>query len=242
MTLHPFVQIRGLNGGTSLLAPLLIIGLFTLMATEPGFAQSRLGGQQQRQLKPLELKKVEQTIERQHREADQDRNGYLTVEELRGQIDAMAQAIVQERFGRIDTDGNSSLSYAEFSAWQRSLGSQALDNSAARSFNQAMVPNSLPFKIEDRKFGRILRMLVKPLNVTILSQADGDYDGQISVEELKIAQSKRFRELDENSDGFLVRSEYPSRGGNRQDGEPQGERPQGGRPEGGRPPPPGGRN
>ncbi|MEO1045502.1 MAG: EF-hand domain-containing protein [Pseudomonadota bacterium] len=171
--------------------------------------------------KPLALEKVEKLIERQHREADQDRNGYLTVEEVRGQINAMAEAIVRERFGRIDTDGNSAVSYAEFAAWQRSMGANALDDRAAASVSQAMVPNSLPFKITDRKYPRALRLLVPPLNVTMLSQADSNYDGQISVEELKVVQTKRFRELDENSDGFLILTELPTntsrnRGGGRQ--------------------------
>ncbi|WOE74500.1 EF-hand domain-containing protein [Alterisphingorhabdus coralli] len=227
-----FLQPGQKTGRAALMGSLLAASLLSLLAA-PVFGQSRLGGPQPRQLKPLELKKVEGIIERQHREADQDRNGYLTVEELRGQINALAESIVQQRFGRIDTDGNSSLSYAEFSAWQRSLGSQALDDRSAGSVNQAMVPNSLPFEINDRKYGRLLRRLVPPLNVTILSQADGDYDGQVSVEELKDAQSKRFKELDANSDGFLVRSEFPSRSGNR-----PGDRPPGAPPEGAAPPPP----
>lgn len=159
--------------------------------------------------KPIPLEKVEALIERQHQEADQDRNGYLTVAEVRAQIDAMAEAIVVKRFEKIDTDGNSSVSYPEFSAWQRSMGSQALDDVAAASVDQSMIPESLPFEIKDRKQEQALSMLIRPLNVTILSQADSNYDGQVSVQELKLAQSKRFKDLDQNSDGFLVFDELP---------------------------------
>lgn len=199
---------------------LLLAGLFAISA-EPVLAQTRIRSTQgQRAPNPLSLDKVEKLIEQQHREADQSRDGYLTVAELRSQIEMVAETIVRERFGTIDKDQNSVISYAEFSAWQRSMGSQALDDTAATGRDQALVPNSLPFEINDRRFGRELRLLVRPLNVTMLVQADSNYDGQVSVEELKAVQTRRFKELDTNSDDYLVSTELPSRSEIRPDDRP----------------------
>ncbi len=161
--------------------------------------------------KPLPIKVIDEIVEKQHRRADIDRDGYLTIVELREQLDALAQEAITSRFEEIDSNGDASIDISEFSAWQRGMGSQVFSDSAAARVDKSIVPDSLPFDFGNGRRSQFLRLLVQPLNATIIATSDRNYDGKVSVEELQTFQRQRFNALDTNSDGFLAFNEMPER-------------------------------
>lgn len=210
--------------GTTLLAGLMIAGCAVSGADQPALAQGRPpqgappGGappgapmrpQMPRPPKPLKVDEVLELAEKQHRSADLDRDGFLTKDEIRTQIAQMADTAITNRFRTIDTDRNGSIDRAEFTVWQKSMGSLALSDIAAASPNGSLVPETIPFDTDSDMKGEMLRMLVEPLSVTVVVNADLNYDGRVEVAELQQYQRQRFDALDRNSDGLLTFDELP---------------------------------
>ncbi|MDJ0977095.1 MAG: EF-hand domain-containing protein [Erythrobacter sp.] len=153
--------------------------------------------------KPIAVEEYNKVVARQHKEADTDRDGFLTVAEVRDGVARLAQEAIRTRFEGIDTDGNGTITYAEFSSWQTTLGSRALSDRAASGVRVEMIPTSLPFDVGSGDSARLFRRMIQPLNPVMVSQSDQNYDGQVSVEELQTFQRKPFNMVDANSDGFI---------------------------------------
>jgi hypothetical protein len=159
--------------------------------------------------KPLKVQDILDLAEQQHRAADGNRDSYLTKDEIRSKIGQMADAAISSRFGTIDTDRNGTIDKAEFTAWQKSMGSLVLSDTAAASVNGAIVPETIPFETDPGMKGELLRMLVDPLGVTVIVNSDQNYDGLVDVTELQRHQRRRFDALDKNADGLLTFDEMP---------------------------------
>jgi hypothetical protein len=162
--------------------------------------------------RPLELEDLLRLVAKQHRSADADRNGFLTLIEIRGQIGAAAEAAVRSRFQTIDTNRNGALEYDEFAAWQNAMGSLVLSDVAAASIGRDMIPETLPFETDADMRGDMLRMLVEPVGATTIVQSDANYDGQVDLVELQQYQRRKFDRLDANRDGLLEMMELPRPG------------------------------
>lgn len=159
--------------------------------------------------KPLHVEAVLESVEKQHRSADLNRDGVLTKDEIRSQIAQMADAAISNRFKTIDADRNGTIDKAEFAAWQKSMGSLALSDTAATGTGGTLVPEMIPFDTDPGLKGELLRMLIEPLSVTVVVNSDQNYDGQVIVAELQQYQRRRFDTFDKNADGFLTFDEMP---------------------------------
>lgn len=189
-------------------------------------------GNMPRPPKPLELDDLLDLVAKQHRLADRDRDGFLTLVEVRSQIDAMSQAAISDRFRTIDSDRSGAIDKGEFLAWQTAMGARVLSDVAAASINDGLVPAIIPLETGSGMKGQMLRMLVEPLGATTIVQSDQNYDGFVDVGELQKYQRRKFDEFDANSDEFLTMDELPRPGDDRVLGGPPMPRPDGA------PPPP----
>lgn len=184
------------------------------------------GGPRPKPMKPVKRERFDKAVTALFHDGDADRNGYITLAELRATIDARRDRLVQARFERLDTDRNGSLSPAEFSAWQRGMGSVALSENQGSPRDTEIVPAEIRPDVSDDPDDMVLRMLVEPLGATVVTNADGDHDGNLSLAELLAYQGARFERADADKDSAIspdeLRSLEPNRGP-RRDG-PPGER------------------
>ncbi|KWV91069.1 EF-hand domain-containing protein [Erythrobacter sp. YT30] len=186
--------------------------------TPPGGAANRIRSRMPKAPDPIPVAKFDKAVARQHREADLDRDGYLTIKEVRLSIDRLADEAIAIRFAAIDTDRNRIIEFEEFADWQKTMGSRALSDLSAASINQSMVPSEVPFHAGDDFKGRIFGRMIRPLNASLVAQADANLDGKVDVLELQTIQRRQFAMLDANSDGFLVMTEFPNARGDRAGG------------------------
>jgi len=141
--------------------------------------------------------------------ADSDRDGTVTLAELRGVIGARKDAAIRDRFAAVDANRDKSLSYAEFDQWQRGLGSVALSDEAAAAASAALVAEDVrPEPMRDPG-GKVLARLVEPLNATMLAAANTNYDAGASLAEILAYEGKRFEAADANADGWVTDDELP---------------------------------
>src|SRR6187551_784687 len=75
--------------------------------------------------------KFDEAVEKMFASADSDRNGMLTLAELRAVIETRKDAAIRGRFASVDANRDQSVSFAEFNQWQRSLGSAVLTEAGA---------------------------------------------------------------------------------------------------------------
>lgn len=139
--------------------------------------------------------------------ADTDRNGQVTLAELRAAIEARKVAAIQGRFASIDADRNQSVSFAEFDRWQRSLGSVVLSDEGAAAASNTVVSEDIRPEPIRGPGGPVLARLVVPLNATMLVAANTDHDGGASLAEVAAYEGKRFEAVDSNDDGWVTDGE-----------------------------------
>ena len=139
--------------------------------------------------------------------ADSDRDGTVTLAELRAVIGARKDAAIRDRFATVDANRDKTLSYAEFDQWQRGLGSLALSDEAAATASAALVAEDVrPEPMRDPG-GKVLARLVEPLNATMLAAANTNYDAGASLAEILAHEGKRFDAADANKDGWVTEDE-----------------------------------
>lgn len=190
-------------------------------------------GRPPRPPKPLKRDAVIDAARAQHRAADVDGNGYLTLAEVRGSVRALADAAVRRRFAAIDADRSGTIDLAEFAAWQETMGGRVLSDQAAADLRREMVPETLAFDPGGGEYAPVLRMLIAPVGATSVVQADANADGRVDAAEWQQFQLRGFDRLDANSDGLLDLMELPRPG----PGDAPGERPGMPPPDGMAPPP-----
>jgi hypothetical protein len=139
--------------------------------------------------------------------ADADRDGTLTLVELRAVIEARKVAAIRDRFAGIDADRDRSLSFAEFDRWQRGLGSVVLSDAGAAAASETVVSEDIGPEPERGPGGQVLARLVAPLNATLLAAANTNYDAGASLAEIAAYEGKRFEAADANADGWVTEDE-----------------------------------
>jgi len=181
------------------------------------------GEQRPREIKPVKRSQLDEAATEMYRSADSNRDGLATLEEVRAIFQARRDAIIRERFTRIDSDGSGAIDEAEFVAWQAQMGSAASVEGDGLPGRDGPVEEALRPDLGDDMEDRMLARLIEPLSATTLVAANTNYDGGISLEEWLAYQRKRFDGADADADGKLtmeeMRSLMPGLG---QPGEPAG--------------------
>jgi Ca2+-binding EF-hand superfamily protein len=198
----------------ALFAPWPALSQDTSQDGEPGMGAPREGFNHLTEGEPrqgpgeaLRRDRFDETIERMFASADTDRNGTLTLAELRAVIEARKADAIRARFAAIDTDRNQSLSYAEFDGWQRGLGSVVLSNEGAAAASNTIVAEDIGPEPMRGPGGQVLARLVAPLNATMLAAANTDMDGGATLAEIAAYEGRRFDTADANKDGWVTEEE-----------------------------------
>ncbi|MEE4453485.1 EF-hand domain-containing protein [Novosphingobium resinovorum] len=185
-----------------------------------------------RQPKPIKRERFDQVVTAMFREADTDRNGTVTLDELHAIVEARRAEIIRTRFARVDADHNGSISVAEFTAWQRDMGSAASQEGAAIGDRDGPIAEAIMPDAGKDPEDRMLAALIEPLTGTVIAKANTNYDAGVSLEELLAYEGKLFEAADADHDGYLTMEELRPKGkdGGRMRGGPGGPGPMGGPP------------
>jgi len=197
-------------------------------------------------MKPLKRTSFDKAVTGMFRAADTNRDGTVTLDELRAVVAARRETIIRARFERIDADHDGSLSLSEFVAWQQHMGSAASSEDQRIIDRGGPVSETIEPDLGDKPGDRMLGMLIEPLSALAIVNANANYDAGVSLEELLAYEGKRFDAADTDGDGELSMDELrgpPGRPGDRGPGGPpdrRGPNPPGGPPGNGVPscPPP----
>jgi len=155
----------------------------------------------------LRRSKFDDAVAEMAASADSDRDGTVTLVELRGVIGARKDAAIRDRFAAVDANRDKSLSYAEFDQWQRGLGSVALSDEGAAVASAALVSEDIRPEPIRGPGGKVVARLVEPLNATMLAAANTNYDAGASLAEILAHEGKRFDAADANKDGWVTEDE-----------------------------------
>lgn len=178
----------------------------------PGGPGGGQGGGKPRAPKPVKRHTYDKIVATMFEAGDADRNGIVTLDELRAVIAARREAVILERFAALDGDGDKMISQAEFVAWQTSMGSAASDERAAMGARGAIIADALAPEVKDDNAFALLD-LIEPLSGTVIAAANTNYDAGLSLEELLAYEGKRFEAADKNGDGALSMDELRPRDG-----------------------------
>lgn len=166
-----------------------------------------------RQPKPIGRDRVDKLVTGMFRQADGNRDGMVTADELRTLFEARRGAIIRARFEKIDANHNGAIALDEFSIWQTQMGTLASSEGAAMGKHDGPVAETITPDLGDDPAGAGLAMLIEPLSVSVISQANANYDAGLSLDELLAYEGKRFDAADANHDGWLTMDEMrPPRG------------------------------
>jgi Ca2+-binding EF-hand superfamily protein len=187
------------------------------------------GGRGPAPMKPISRDKLDKPVEAMFRAADANKDGIVELEELRSVLNAKREAIIRERFKKIDANGDKLIDEKEFIVWQQSLGSVAASDSLGGGPAYGIVTESLPPPLGNGEDDRALRFIIEPLSVDVLVSANVNYDKGASLDELLAYERQRFDAADTDKDGKLsgeeLRKLEPEGGrrGPRAGGPPNGE-------------------
>ena len=157
---------------------------------------------------PIARKDFDKAVEKLFRIADTDHDGTATLAEFNAAIEARKSHLISERFAQVDSNGDHTISYAEFAAWQNGMGSVALSESAAGGVDvDAMISGKIAVVLGNSENDELLKRLVAPIGAVELTAANTNYDGGVSLEELLAWEGKRFDAADTNADGWLTITE-----------------------------------
>lgn len=154
--------------------------------------------------KPISRERFDKVVAAMFREADVNRDGMVTLEELRGIIEARRDTIIRARFDKVDSNHNGMISQEEFFAWQRQMGSVASSDTGGMGEHEGPVAEVIMPQPGNDPADRALTALIEPLSVTLVTQANSNYDAGLSLEELLAYEGKRFDAADTNHDGWLT--------------------------------------
>lgn len=185
------------------------------------------GGGTPKPPKPVKRKDFDKIVTAMFRDADTDRNGIVTIDELHAIISARRDAAIEARFAAVDSDRDGVLSRAEFANWQQRMGSAASsDDLAFGSQGQQVADAIMPSTGKDGD-AFMVAALIEPLSGTVIAKANTDYDAGVSLEELLLYEAARFDAADADHDGQLSMAELRPSGGRGEGGPgaPGGQRP-----------------
>jgi hypothetical protein len=172
-----------------------------------GFEHLTDGEPRRRPGEAIRRDRFDEAVEKMFAAADRDRDGTVTLEELRTAIESRKAAAIRGRFASIDADRNESISFPEFDRWQRGLGSIVLSDEGAAAASEAVVSEDIGPEPMRGPGGMVLARLVAPLNATLLAAANTNYDAGASLAEILSYEAKRFEAADANADGWVTDDE-----------------------------------
>jgi Ca2+-binding EF-hand superfamily protein len=172
-----------------------------------GFEHLTDGEPRRRPGEALRRDRFDEAIVQLFTSADTDRDGILTLAELRAVIEVRKVEAIRERFAGIDADRDQSVSFAEFDRWQRGLGSIVLSDEGAAVASNTLVSEDIRPAPERGRGGLVLARLVEPLNATTLAAANTNYDSGASLAEVLAHEGKRFEAADANQDNWVTEDE-----------------------------------
>ncbi|MPS68649.1 MAG: calcium-binding protein [Novosphingobium sp.] len=200
------------------------------------------GGGKPRAPKPVTRKQYDKLVTAMFREADANRDGIVTIDELHAVVEARRETTIRSRFAAVDTDRNGSISQAEFMVWQKQMGSVASNEAGAFGDRDGPIADAILPVAGDGPEDYMLAAMIEPLNGTTIAHANTNYDAGVSLDELLAYEGRKFEAADKDQDGVLSMQELrPADRGAKGPGagEGPGQGPRFGAP-GGRPPcPPG---
>ena len=198
----------------ALLAPLPAWAQDNSQDGQPGMGEVREGfehlttGQPRRSAgEAIRRSTFDEAVEKMFASADTDRNGLVTLDELRAGIETRRDTAIRGRFASIDANRDRTVSYDEFNQWQRSLGSANLSDELAATASNTVVSEDIGPEPERGPGGLTLVRLVAPLNATMLTAANTDYDAGASLAEVEAYEARRFDTFDANDDGWVTEGE-----------------------------------
>jgi hypothetical protein len=172
-----------------------------------GFDHLTSGEPRRRPGEAVRRDRFDEAVEKMFAAADPDRNGMLTLAELRTTIEARKVTAIRGRFASIDLDRNQAVSFAEFDQWQRGLGSVVLSEEGAAAASGTVVSEDIRPEPERGPGAMVLARLVLPLNATLLAAANTNYDAGATLPEILAHEGKRFESADANADGWVTEEE-----------------------------------
>lgn len=161
------------------------------------------GGRGPAQMKPISREKLDKPVEAMFRAADANQDGIVELAELRSVLNAKREAIIRDRFKKIDANGDKLIDEKEFISWQQLLGSVAASETQSGGPAYGIVAESLPPPLGNSEDDRALRFIVEPLSVDVLVSANVNYDKGVTLAELLAYERQRFDAADTDKDGKL---------------------------------------
>ena len=212
---------------------LCVIGLLVAAASGPALAQGggRPGGDMQgvvppqgqdddepraakigdyhaqEYLKPIRMDRFDKAVREMFASADTNRDGMVTLDELRAVVAGQRDAIIRDRFREIDTNHDGRIDEGEFIAWQQALGAAAGSDCASSAGAAELVPESLGPRLGNSDKERALAVAIVPLSATVITAANVHYRAGITLDDLLAYEHKHFNAVDTNHDGFLEQFE-----------------------------------
>ncbi len=156
-----------------------------------------------RPMKPVKRTALDKPVAGMFRNADGDKDGVVTLEELRATINARRDTLVSARFQRIDSNRDGALSLPEFLSWQQQMGSASLYEAQPIILNGGPIPENIMPDLDNDMVDQALRLLIEPLSANLIANANSNYDRGLSLDELLVFERARFDAADTDGDGEL---------------------------------------
>lgn len=209
----------------------LLLGLSALLLVTPAAAQQgppggregREGGMgrgrhqeggppRMRAIEPVGRERFDRIVTDMFRAADSDRDGLVTIGEVRAITAARRDVLIAKRFETVDRNGDRTVSRDEFFAWQHDLGSVA-QSEEAQAIGRGIVPETIAPDFRSEMEGRLLTGMLEPLSAALVVEANINYDAGLSLDELLAYEGKRFDEADRDRNKAISINEAPRREG-----------------------------
>ena len=159
------------------------------------------------QTRPLAQEAFDKAVREMFASADTNRDGMVTLDELRAVVAGQRDAIIRDRFREIDTNHDGRIDEGEFIAWQQALGAAAGSDCASSAGAAELVPESLGPRLGNSDKERALAVAIVPLSATVITAANVHYRAGITIDDLLAYEDAHFAAADTNHDGFLEGSE-----------------------------------
>jgi len=183
---------------------------------DPSEGGAALAGRRpERAAKPIPRELFDAQVRAAFAEADLNRDGVVTLDEIRAAHEAKREAQINARFAAVDTNHDGSISREEFMAWQKHLGDPELARDGHPEAPEGGDDRARPpldggdrdRREHGARGGAALGFLIAPISANMLVEADANHDGQLSLAEDLAYQGALFDRADTNHDGFLDEDE-----------------------------------
>jgi hypothetical protein len=202
----------------------LLLALSALLLVTPATAQrgpeggmgrgrhQEGGPPRMRAIEPVGRERFDRIVTDMFHAADSDRDGLVTIGEVRAIAGARRDVLIGNRFERVDRNGDRTVSREEFFAWQHDLGSVA-QSEEAQAIGRGLVPETIAPDFRNEMEARLLTGIVEPMGASLVVGANANYDAGLSLDELLAYEGKRFDAADRDRNKAISIDEAPRREG-----------------------------